>query len=62
MGSCPHTHFATGARLLIVLRDGTRIVDRFVERNSRFLVTRRHRIATSDLKSVVYAKHGRAVR
>lgn len=55
-GKYPHTHFHAGKRIKITLRDGTEIVDKFVETRSRYLVTENHRIRTSELKAVTYAK------
>lgn len=56
-GKFPHTHFARGKRIKIVLRDGTIIIDKFVERRERFIITENHRVSTKGLKSVGYFKN-----
>ena len=32
---CPHTATFRGKRVLVILRDGTRIIDRFLDRTDR---------------------------
>lgn len=56
-GKFPHTHFAPGKRIFIVLKDGTKIIDKFVERRATRIITEKHQIHTSKLKSVIYVKH-----
>jgi hypothetical protein len=54
----PHTHFSRGQRLRIVLRDGTVLVRRFVDRRGRHIEVAdvdtgsRERIPTRSLKVV----------
>ena len=50
MAGCAHTDFRKGQRIVITLRDGTRIVDKFVEHKSGVLITRD--LGRTDLKKV----------
>ena len=56
MNAAPHTHFPRGRRVRVVLRDGTVIVGKFMERTSRHIVLDSHRIRTNTLRSVTYAR------
>ena len=47
----PHTSAPRGKRLRIVMRDGTIIVDHFIERTGQFVVTEHHRLRGRDIKS-----------
>lgn len=53
----PHTHFSRGKRVRVVLRDGTAIIGKFLERTSLYVVLDSGRIRTNRLKSVTLAKH-----
>jgi hypothetical protein len=54
---CAHTRFSKGKRLLVTLRDGTRIIDDFVEARSKFIVLRKTgRVMREDLKNVQIPK------
>ena len=46
----PHRQVAAGKRVLVILRDGTRFVDRFVEFTNRRLVFREHTIDANQLR------------
>lgn len=48
-----HTAAHRGKRVLVILRDGTRLVDRFEERNDRQVRLRKHGwIDKEDLRSL----------
>ena len=52
-----HTHFNKGKRVFVRLRDGTVFMDRFVERESRFVrLEARGRIRTRDIDVMGIAK------
>jgi hypothetical protein len=59
MGSLGHTATARGRRVHIILRDGTKIVDRFVERTkNKWIVLARHgRVHVRDIRSFSDYKH-----
>lgn len=48
----PHTHYARGKRVRVVLRDGTRVVGKFVERRARFVVLDTARIHVRQIKGM----------
>lgn len=49
-----HSSVRKGKRVVVLLRDGTRILDRFVERTDRWIVLEKHgRIAKEDLRSLI---------
>ena len=37
---CPHTDFRKGQKIVLTMRDGSRIIDRFVENKSGVIITR----------------------
>lgn len=45
-----HRQVAVGKRVLVILRDGTRFVDRFVHFNGRRLEFREHTIDANQLR------------
>jgi hypothetical protein len=47
-----HTHFTRGKRIRITLHDGTILVDKFTEQQSKYLITEHHKIPKKSLKSV----------
>lgn len=50
--SC-HTHFTAGKRVLVILNDGSKHVDKFVERLSKFVVLESlGRVPVKRLKSI----------
>lgn len=51
-----HTSMKTGARVIAFLRDGSRVVGKFIERKGRFVVLDNARIATGDLRQLSYYK------
>ena len=53
-----HTAMKTGARVLAILRDGSRIIGKFKERKGRFVVLDNARIEVSNLRSLGYWKEG----
>ena len=56
-GAC-HTSMKTGARALAILRDGTQVIGKFIERKGRFVVLDTARIPTDRLRSLNYWKKG----
>lgn len=50
----PHTHFRRGKRVFLILRDGRRITDKFVERTARHVVLENHKIQTAQLRSMSF--------
>lgn len=56
-GKFPHTHYPRGKKVKVTLRDGTVIIDKFVERRERFVVTENHKLMTKDLKAMSYFKN-----
>ena len=40
MSGCPHTDFRSGQRIIMTFTDGSRAVDKFIERKSGVIVTR----------------------
>ncbi len=51
-----HTHFYRGKKVRAVLRDGTVIVGKFVERTRAHIIIDNCKILTRTLKSVGFAK------
>ncbi len=52
MASCPHTSFRKGKRLLIIFKDGTKEVDKFVGNKSGYLLMERlGRVKLSKVRS-----------
>lgn len=47
----PHTSCRKGLRVRVVLRDGTVIVDRFVERTGQYVVLENHRLRGRAIKT-----------
>lgn len=48
---CPHTTFASGKKILVVMRDGSRFVDKFVERTGKgMLFEQRGLIQVKDVR------------
>lgn len=52
MVKCPHTSCPRGKRVRVVLRDGTIIDDRFLERTAKFVVFDSHRFRVGEIKSL----------
>jgi hypothetical protein len=54
---CPHTHFTKGKRVHVRLRDGSSFIDRFVQREGRFVVFEaRGRMRPRDIASIGFAR------
>lgn len=47
----PHTSCMRGTRVRVVLRDGSVIIDRFVERTGKFIVLAGHRLRGGEVKA-----------
>ncbi|WP_430230516.1 hypothetical protein [Paraburkholderia tropica] len=47
----PHTSAQRGTRVRVVLRDGSVIVDHFVERTGKFIVLRGSRLRGGEVKA-----------
>lgn len=55
----PHTATNRGKRVRVVLKDGTRIDDRFLDRSDRWIVLRhRGRVMKRDVKAFIILKGG----
>lgn len=51
-----HTTIKTGAKALAILRDGTQVIGKFIERKGRYVVLDTTRINVADLRSLGYYK------
>ena len=61
MAKNPHTKFAKGRRLHIILKDGTQRIDRYIDRHSKHVEFEQSgRIPISAIRSLTYVKqpHG----
>jgi hypothetical protein len=55
----PHTATHRGKRVKIVLRDGTEIVDRFIDRTDKWVVLKENgRVNKSDIRAFIVIKNG----
>ncbi len=54
-----HTSTNKGKRILIILKDGRKIVDKFKDKKSGYIITEEHgKISTSLVKSMTIYKAG----
>ena len=59
MAKTPHTKFAKGRKLHIILKDGTQRIDRYIDRHSKHVEFQESgRIRIADIRSLTYVKHG----
>lgn len=52
----PHTHYPKGKRVYVRLRDGTRVVDKFIERRQRRVVLETCSVATKYIAGMGFAR------
>jgi hypothetical protein len=51
----PHSHYRKGKRLFIILRDGTKLVDKFVERIAKGIMLEQNGvIPMSKIRSITF--------
>lgn len=48
----PHTNYPKGKRVRIVLRDGSVIIDKYIEKTGKFIITENHRLRGRDIKAM----------
>lgn len=53
----PHTSCRKGTTVWIKLRDGTVIVDKFVERTGKFVITENHKLKSKVIRAFSIRKH-----
>ncbi len=55
----PHTATHRGKRVKVVLRDGTEIIDRFIDRTDKWVVLKENgRVNKSDIRAFIVIKNG----
>lgn len=52
----PHTHYPKGKRVFVKLRDGSRVVDKFVQRRQRAVILETCSIATKHIAGMGFAR------
>ncbi len=58
-----HTSTYKGKRILIILKDGTKIIDKFKDKKSGFVIVEEYgKISTSLIKAMTICKPGRPER
>ena len=53
----PHSSCRRGKRVLVILRDGTEIIDKFVERTGKFVILENHKFTVDEIRSFAIYKH-----
>ena len=48
----PHTHYAKGANIRIVTKEGAVLTGKFIERRSRFVVLSTGKVLTAQIKTM----------
>ncbi len=57
MTRTPHTTFRRGKRVIVKLRNGDYIIDKFVERTGKFIILENHMLKPIDILSMgIYKK------
>jgi hypothetical protein len=51
-----HTSTYKGKRILVILKDGTKIVDKFKDKKSGYVYTDSHKIPTKSIKAMTICK------
>ena len=53
MPGCPHTSYRKGQKIIIFLNNGNKITDKYIEKKSGVVVTKKNgRIQTKDIRSI----------
>jgi hypothetical protein len=58
MASYPHTSFPKGKKILIIMKDGTQLTDRYIARHSKHVeFAKIGRIKVTDIRSLTYIRN-----
>ncbi len=58
-----HTSTYKGKRILIILKDGTKLIGKFKDKKSGYIITEEHgRISTDTVKAMTICKQGKIER
>jgi len=59
MANCPHTSFRQGKRIIILFKDGTRLIDKYLGNKSGYLIMKENgRIKLSEVRQTGIYKRG----
>lgn len=57
MANCPHTTFTRGKKVIIILKNGIKLVDRYFDKNNTSVEFYNNRIKIKDIRSISIFKN-----